>query len=260
MVQLMQEILRQIQRKCWLKWFWWLQWWNDDVVEIFDDDADDFDNADDDDNNDCDAEDDDDDDCDNAADDDDNTDGDADDDAVAVVKVGRACHKTNYRRTLPPQCVICAQITRIIQFCLVFVLLCLVFVFVYVGICLYFELQAAPPSTVCVCAVQITKDHTLLASWPWFKIFTFVLSCEMLDQTPFGWQFLLKRRTNLHNCTIAVDENTHKTKSILRRVMCAQMSQILLQVCKLYFEMFINNCEWRTSSIVHIYIQKRSCK
>ena len=136
MVQLTQEILRQIQRIFWLKWFWWLQWWNDDVVEIFDDDADDFDNADGDDYDDCDA----------------------DDDAVAVVKVGRACHKTNYRRTLPPQCVICAQITRIIQFCLVFVLFSLVFVCIFPGICLYFELQAAPPLKACVCAVQITMD------------------------------------------------------------------------------------------------------
>ena len=148
MVQLTQEILRQIQRIFWLKWFWWLQWWNDDVVEIFDDDADDFDNADDDDYDDCDA----------------------DDDAVAVVKVGRACHKTNYRRTLPPQCVICAQITRIIQFCLVFVLFCLVFV-------LFSSLNRHTVH----CTVQITKDHTLLASWPWFTMFAILLSCEMLD-------------------------------------------------------------------------------
>ena len=44
MVQLTQEILRQIQRIFWLKLFGWLHRWNDIVVEFFDDDADDFDN------------------------------------------------------------------------------------------------------------------------------------------------------------------------------------------------------------------------
>ena len=225
MVQLTQEILRQIQRIFWLKWFWWLQWWNDDVVEIFDDDADDFDNADDDDYDDCDA----------------------DDDAVAVVKVGRACHKTNYRRTLPPQCVICAQITRIIQFCLVFVLFCLVFV-------LFSSLNR---HTVHCANYQRSYTSSILALI--YNVYDFALlwNAGPLVQTPFEWQFLLKRRTNMHNRTIA-DKNTHKTKNIaFYDVWCVHR-------CHRFCCKFVNNTLQCLSTIltdiVHIYIQKRSHK
>ena len=170
------------------------------------------------------------------------------------MKVGRACHKTNYRRTLPPQCVICAQITRIIQFCLVFVLFCLVFVFVFLGICLYFEL---PPSTVCVCAVQITKGHTLVASWPWFEMFAIVLFCEMLDH-------LYKRflDDNFKTCTIAQLHMEIHTKPI------ASHDEWCVHRCHRFCCKFESNSLQCSSTIVtgvhhplYTYIQKRSsCK